>query len=55
MPGHDGKWHGRQDLTSLFLVSGREWQSRPPQSAFGLGRGFAYGRSELAKLGVDVV
>ena len=20
-PGHDGKWHGKQDLTSLFLVS----------------------------------
>src|SRR5271170_3268530 len=28
---------------------------RPPQSAFGLGRGFAHRRSELAKFGVNVV
>jgi hypothetical protein len=28
-PGHDGKWHGKQDLTSLFLVSSALAFGRP--------------------------
>jgi hypothetical protein len=29
-PGHDGKCHGKQDLTSLFLVSEAKQFSPPP-------------------------
>jgi hypothetical protein len=28
-PGNDGKWHGRQDLASLFLVSSAPTFGRP--------------------------